>query len=651
MLHLFRKYQKAIFYLVTFVIIVTFIFFGTYQSFSSQGKIKDPVVFKTVGKEKITQSLLTQMTHFLSSEKSPFPSPYALFTTNYLNDGVVSKDFLKCGLETRIPAYEMILAEKFEKEKDYRPYVNPHVRSISAENCWTLFAPDIREKLTKMQRETPSFETKVALFEAEKRFPPVLLAQMLRYQEHEYANMRGDLKLQRGEVSLFGYHNLEDWFGKEYLEECAKVILNGASIARQKGYVVKREEILCNIYARTQNAYEVFRKEIESQIPNAHTFYQYFIRQNGFDEETLVKIMEELFLFERLLSDVSQAPLIDTLAFEKFYAYAHEYAVVEVTQMPRELCFKNLEEWKKFELYLASVAKADGLALPEEMDAIEEIEKRAPQLVGERYELYVAHLPKKALEANVSMRETWEWEEEHLELLKERFPQLKDESLESFDAKKRAKVDAFAREQIVDQNPQWIAEAFKNLDMKEMKLFVTSKMSSQKELPGVEDFATLLREDETVGYTEDGMNYYRILVKARPSEKEVLSLSEATFDENADVLLEEKRALIEEYIGKKVSLEEAMPYRFAYFLEKQKKALFAPIQRELTLSRMEPSFIAFDDLVEGTSPVLVDEKEGAYRYRFVEKKVDRIIPQDKIQKAQALLAQEIRELYLKKLYQ
>lgn len=630
--------------MVTFVIIVTFAFFGTSQAISSGGKKDDPVVFKTEQGEKVRKSLLDQTTLFLSSEQSGFPSPWSLFSDNYLNDGIISKEFLHAGVEKKVVEYDALLTKKWEKERNFKPFVHAQARALSADSCWTLFAPDIKEKLAALQKGDRSFETRATLFESERRFPPALLAQMLRYQEQEYSNMGGDPRLFRGEVSLFGYHNLEDWFGSEYIEECAKVVLNGASLARKKGYVVKRDEVYSEILARTHAVYEGYRREISDHIPNAQAFYQTFIRQNGYDEQTLVKIVESVLLFRRLLDDVSHAPLVDTLAIENFHQFAGEYATLEVTQMPTDLRFKDVEQWKRFEGYLEAVAPQSDLGLPTAMDPIEVIEKRAPELVGERYALYVGRLEKRALEAKVSMRETWEWEEQNLALLQERFPQLKQESLDSFDAKKRSKIDAFAREQIVEMHPEWIV--FDDVDMKEVELFLTSVTKKHDALPGVTNFAALVKEDEIAGYSEDNKNFYRVLVKSRPETKEVLPLSQCKRE--GDV--EKRRAQIEKYVGTKLTLEEAMPHRFSYFFAEQESSLFEPVTREVTVSRIEPSFIVMDELVEeGYSPVCVDEKEGAYYYKLLDKRVDHMVPTAKVQQAQELLAQELRQDLLKKL--
>ncbi len=639
MLHLFRKYQKIIFYVVTAVIITSFVFFGTYQTFAPSGKGEDPVVMK-VGKRKIHRSLMNQMTLFLKSEQSPFPTPQGLIATNYLNSGLISNTLLTSPLYTTIEGYCDWLIEKNEVEKSFKPYVHPQAPALSAESCWALFAPQLKDLLGKWQHGDCSFETRVKLYQAERHFPPALLSQMLRYQEREYANIQGDIRLARGEISLFGYHDLESWFGADYIEAAACLVFKGAELARDKGYVVTNEEVLSEVYARTQATYESFRRELEGELAGPQALFQAFVRYNGYDPATLLKVMESVMLFERLLDDVSQSALVDTLALEEFYAYAHEYATVEVTQMPEELRFANLDEWKQFELYLAAVAPQEGLGLPAKMDAIEKIRERAPNLVGQRYELYVGHLEKRALEARVSMRETWEWEEENLEKLEERFAELKSEKLDNCSSKMRAKIDAFARQQIVEANPQWIAEALANVEMKEMKIFLTNE--PYKELKGVSNFKALLEKDEITGYTEDNKNYYRVLVMKRPEGPEVLGFKDAPPLGDGTELITKRR----DQIDSKLSLEEAMSRRFVAFLQKPTESIFAPVTREMTLSRVEPSFIAIDHLVEGTSPVLADKDEGAYFYRFIDKRVDRVIPQDKIQQAQRLLSQEIKEKFL-----
>ncbi|MCH9703661.1 MAG: hypothetical protein K0U13_02605, partial [Chlamydiae bacterium] len=216
------------------------------------------------------------------------------------------------------------------------------------------------------------------------------------------------------------------------------------------------------------------------------------------------------------------------------------------------------------------------------------------------------------------------------------FPELKSADLDSFDRKKRAQVDVFAREQIVEQNPQWLDEAFADVEMESVELFV----AEGTEFRGLKNFA-FLDQEETVGYSEDGENYFRILVMGCGDE-ELLPLAKAPSLGDGTALIEKRR----EQIDSRLTLEEAMQRRFAAYLESDEQSLFAPVTHDMTVSRVEPSFIAMDDLVEGKSPLLFDKVEGAYFYEFVDKRVDRVVPQKKIVQAQQLLASELKEKYI-----
>ncbi|MFN0065461.1 MAG: hypothetical protein ACKVOH_04410 [Chlamydiales bacterium] len=667
---MFRKYQKGIFLVTTLMIVTSFVFFGTYQAFAPSNRGSDPVVYKTESGEKIHQSLLTNMTQFLRSERSPFPSARGIFDTNYLNDGILTKEFIESGLSQKMveanpTRYQEVLQAKIERERHFKPFVHSFAPMLSAEAIWTLFAPDIKENLVQLQAASDgigSFATRSQLFLAEKRFPPPLLAQMIRYQGQEYSQLPPDQKLYREEVSLFGYHNLEEWFSAEFVEDAAKVILEVAAIAKKKGYQVHRDEVAAEIYYKTGMLYESVKEEIQGEVTGPRALFAHYLRMNGMEEENLMKICEATMLFRRLLDDVSEAALNDSLALQDFYTFAREHANVEVTTMPQALQFADIEAWKRFELYLYAVAgETNTLDLPSTMETIEKIERRAPELVGERYLLYVGHLERRSLEAKVSLQETWRWEEEHADELKERFSELHGDviaQLESFPPKQRARIDAYARSQIVERHPEWIAEAFQELTMEKQPLFYYAGMESPFEgIADMDALAVRFIEDEITNYTQDGKHYYRILIDQRPEGKEVLALHEAgrALDAlasriDANGLIEAKRVAINRALGTSLSLEEAMPYRFYHHLQQGEGGIWPRETKQMTINRIEPNFISLDaalTIEPGTSsPVLVDEKVGAYTYRFLDHRVDATIPQEKVSQMQAILSKEVRYNYL-----
>lgn len=249
-------------------------------------------------------------------------------------------------------------------------------------------------------------------------------------------------------------------------------------------------------------------------------------------------------------------------------------------------------------------------------------------------------------------------EKEHGELLQERFAELKGSSLEALEPKKRQFIDSFAREQIVESHPEWITDSA--APFKEKRLFF-AKQSSKSLLEGITDpleLKRLLDEKQQLScYSQDGEHFYTIRVKGR-SEERLLTFEEAKKEgilHQLKVGFDEQ--LFTELLGQiavreKVALPEAYLYRFAGYLRENKELTeaymeqFAPKMRELTLTRIESSFISYEEadrLKEGFGAAT---GEGAFCYRVVGKKIDSTVPTAKMKRSSDLLCHELRVQFM-----
>ncbi|MFZ0566334.1 MAG: hypothetical protein WAM28_09140 [Chlamydiales bacterium] len=691
MLQFFHKYQKFFFLFTTIIVVSSFVFFGTYQAFGPNFKKEsDEVAFVAMDGKKVRSSYLNAFSDFISSEGSPYHNKILSF--NFLNDSVITREFLESGLAARIVAHfsdelEEELQSRLDKEKKYRPYVHPYFKSLCAESIWKQYAPEIAQNLLKLQKSSQAvdletFETKVNLFLAEKKFPPTLLGQVLRYQEKDYSTLPPDPRLMKDDLRLFGYRDLRDWFGSRFIDSISQIIINTAALARQAGYRVTREEVLSDLLYRSEQTFDLIKNRTDLPVDNGYGLFQLYLRQKGIDEVKVVKVWEDVTLFRRLFHELGEAAFIDALPLQQFYNYAHEYLNLDLFQMPSHLRFQTLEELAQFEAYLdvTGEKRSSMLDLPLTFLPLEDIESRAPELVGKEYQLYVMGVTTQALEAKVNLKQMLEWEHDaqNWEKLASRFPELAEyagtpfEALESVNSKGRKAIDSFARQQIVESHPEWIEEAMKNELMEEKKLFLTSK--TRKPLPGITDpiaLGELLdRENELIGYTQDGMNYYRILVKERSSDKEIMTYKRALQEK----VLEEIAERVEgENLAKKVmeelssalnlenlSDEERLPYRFATYLAEYRETQpegdlakqWKVEKTTKTLTRSQPSFISFDE-ASSLDPAEVSEvkaaaEEGAYFYCFLDKQSDVTPPLGKIRQNQELLSREVRQHYLEK---
>ena len=674
MLQFFRKYQKFFFLFVTIIVVTTFLFFGTYQAIAPSFR-----------KDAESEPYVTQMCRFLDTEN--WMMSRKIFTVNFLNDGVISKEFLETGIGALVAQkftdhFQEEFAVCHAQEKSYSPYVHPYLPSLSAEMLWSVFAPDMAVKFKLLQEGNGGFQDRNALFLAQKQFPPAFFTQVLRYQEQNNPRTQADPRLAKDDVALFGYESLSDWYGKKYVETVAGLIIQTAKTARKLGYKVSKGEVRAELLARSQETFAELKGKIALPVSDSSGFMQLYLNQIGMTEATATKIWEDVILFRRLMHEVGDAALVDTLPLSQFYAYAYENALIELFQMPPECRLKSLTELEQLEAYLAAVGKPDhslnksALAIAQDYDALETVATRAPELVGKRYTLYYAHTSKKALQAKVSVKETVEWEcdPNNWAQIKRQFPELAQKTgaafdiLEKMEPKGRKLVDAFARKHIVDAHPEWIQEALVAREMSEKELFLSSN-PSQKTFEGIADanrFGAMLEvQNELIGYSQDQNNYYRFLVQHKTEQKEILTFKEAL---KSGVL----SALVEKMEAKKLvqAVTQACPeafqeipfaYRFAPFVAAQLGHLplgtlaeqFAVEKKEKTITRCEKDFISLEDVLVlnagQCSDVLVDPVEGAFLYRFVEKRQDKTLPVEKLLEAQALLSKEARCKYFETL--
>lgn len=696
MLEFFRKNQKIFFIFVTTIIVFSFVFFGTYQAFGpGMRSAPDEVVFQTVDGKKIKRSYLMQLCHFLSNEPAaPFPGRRGGSLGNFLNDGVLSKDFFETDLASLLfkqYSKEMggELVHKLNREKNYIPYTHPYSKMVSAAAVWKLFAPQVHENLIKLQQleeasSLEGFQARMHLYLAERRFPPALLSQILRYQEKDTQGLPSDPRLFKEELSLFGYRSAADWFGSSFVEGAAEVILNASGLAKKKGYKVSKEEALIELLARSEKTYQVLKDIPGMPAKNGLELLQFYLKANQLDEETLVKIWQDIMLFRRLFQDAGASPL-DTLGMKQFFTSAKEYATIELYQMPQELRFQNANDLKAFEKYLSLVApsRENILDLPEKFDDLQTIEKRAPELVGRRFTVEVASITKKDLQSKVTVRETWEWEqqESHWDQIKKQFPELASKEatspservqlLDSLDAKRRVALDMLARAAIVNDHPEWIQDVLNQTSMKEKRLFLRGKhlvspLEGIKDVPAL--VAQLEKEDTDVFYyTQDQETFYKIQIKEK-GEKELFSFADAKKESAIDTTGFDCKSLVKALykdaldIGMTKSdipedqLADAMaPYRFVRHLRQKRDldGLWTSVKKVDTLMRFASHFIPFNEVialgVSSASKVSVSPKEGAYYYRFLEKKVDGSIPMDKMIKAQELLSGEAKTHFMRSL--
>lgn len=555
MLDFFRKYQRYFFSVIAVVIIISFSFFGTYSTLGVDS-VRESVAFTAIDGTEVKRSELDDMVAFLSTDAEDKLVWGGVWGPNFLNDGVFKRDFFQTNLAPILAeAYkgeiEPDLLTRLDKEKRYTPYTHPQAKFISVEQAWNNFAPAIKYDYDRLRQankplDPEMFQARVRLYMNERRFPSPYVRQVLRYQERENNWVTPDPNLDRMDFSVFGYHTTEDWFGPRFIRIMAEFVINAAKVAESKGYKVTNAEVMADLMRNSETSYRYNSRNPNLGVANGSDYFNEQLRRLGMDEGRAIKTWKQVLLFRRLFDDVGNAMLVDPLSLQQFNAYSKESVEGDMYRLPKSARIGSFEDLQRLETYLNAVAKkgSNPLDIPQTYLSVEEVSKQHPELVQKRYLLDVSQVNKNALQAKVSIKETWGWETEdkNWDLLKKQFPdigikkgQTREErlaDLDSLDDQTRAKVDAFARLAIIESHPEWLLKALDEATPQKMDIGMKTKGGSSP-FVGVDNREQLIKwldegsETNLNQFTGDNKNYYRVHVLEKSPNWEILTYAEA----------------------------------------------------------------------------------------------------------------------------
>jgi GcvH upstream region-like protein len=575
MLHFMRKHQQYFFAIIATVIIISFSFFGTYSTLG-QNDYREQMAFRAIDGTEISRQDLDEMAVFLGTDNEDKQLFGGVWGPNFLNDGVIKNDFLKTGMGEILAAsypneINPDLLNRLEKEKKFVLYTHPQAKFLNVMGAWNYFAPDLKNNFEAIRNASdPSdpeiFSARVKLFLGEKKFPASTLRQVLRYQQKQYSWLTPDPNLDRVDLSLFGYHTLEDWFGPRFTRLVAEFIINSAKIAEKKGYVVTKGEAMADLMRNSEISYRQNANNPNIGVGSGSEYFSEQLRRLGLDQTKAAKLWRQVLLFRRVFHDMGNSVLVDLLSYKKFNEYAKASVEGEVYTLPKELWLGDFRSLQKFETYLSAVSKRaeDGKALldlPKTYYTVDEIAAKNPELIQKHYVLEISSVSKKSLQNRIGLKETWNWEVEdkNWTLLKKQFPDLgikpgdsRDDrftALDSLDEKTRAKVDAFAQSAIVDEHPDWMEKALQGAEVKTVSTGIRLKgqnalisgLSNGEELMVLLDKAPLAGDqlsEKLKNFSADNNNFYRIRVIERKPQKEMLTYAEADKEGILDKLVD-----------------------------------------------------------------------------------------------------------------
>ncbi len=311
-------------------------FFFIFGSCSTLGSNtwREQVAFRAVNGDDITRSDVDDISHFLATDNTDKMLSGGAWGPNFLNDGVIRKDFLETGLaQELIIAYSSELKNQLlkrsEKEKKFHPYTHPQAPFIGLEQAWTYFAPDMKANFNILRATddptTPeAINSRVNLYLAQQKYPSSMLKQILRYQEQQFDWLTPDYSLAHKDLAVFGYHSLNDWFGPEFTAMVSQFIINAAILAEAKGYYVSKAEAIAELAKNTQVSYKENLKNPDLGVASPQEYFSEQLRWLNMDQARAIKIWQQVLLFRRYFQDAGSSAIVDTLAFTNFNQFANE---------------------------------------------------------------------------------------------------------------------------------------------------------------------------------------------------------------------------------------------------------------------------------------------------------------------------------------
>lgn len=582
MLQFLRRHQHYFFVVITIVVVISFSFFGT-QGALDRPAPGDRVVANAVDGSRVRHSDIEEMALFLGSDGIDKLLWGGEWGPNFLNDGVIVNDFLKTGLAAELlQAYPIgpnaELQQRLERERRMSSYTHPTAPFISAQSVWGYFAPQMASAMAALRAakdgsDPAAFDARTQLYLAERAFPAPALRQVLQYQQQQYQWITPDPKLDRADLSVFGYHTLDDWFGPSFVRLVSQFVINAAKVAERQGYRVTREEAMADLLRQAQLSYDQVKKLPSLGVTSPEQYLQMQIRRMGMDENRAVGVWREVLLFRRLFHGVGNAVFVDGLPFQAFNQYAMQQVDGSIFQLPEALWLSNYRALQRFQVYLESIAKGkleSPVAVPNQLMTAEELLKSHPELVQKRYLLAITEASGKSLQGQVSLKDMWDWQvkDANWKKLKKDFPELGistattvGERLNALDAlpqTTRSRVDAAARMAIVAEHPEWLQKALEEATEEFVVVGIRPK-GGKLPIDGVDNreaFITLLDKAPLGGdqpstdleqYSGDGQSFYRIRVIDRAKGWEILTYGEAAQDDTLDSLVV---AVLEPYYAK-----------------------------------------------------------------------------------------------------
>ena len=510
MLQFFRKYQRFFFAIVTVVIVISFSFFGTFSTMGQGESMKpDRVLLQTSDGSSVTEREMALICQLIS-------------TTGWNPSQIVEKEILSTGIgllmaRQHFEAIKPDLESRLEAIRNYRPYVHPLYPQFSAEAVWQRFVPQLTQQfaLLKEKSDQVTVETLAVLFQlylSERSLPPQFLKQVLAYQLQQQG-LPVDPRLQSGDLSLFGFHSLEDWFGKTFVSLLGQYVIQGARLAEARGCKVGMDMVRQN-----------FNQQIQGED------YRGVIYSMGGDERLILKTWQSILLFQELDHQVSSQVQLDALLGQRFHDYSKESLTLELYELPESLRLSSLSDLFELQVYLEA----------------------GSELTDQKVEIEYVSVNHRDLLRGISVKQTWDWEilDANWQKLSTQFPKwcplashaavVRMQQLDKLSKEDRWAVDQFAREQILKEQPERIQRAFDLATSSQITVSLRPEGLGPLNLADPTAFIAKLHTSSQFEYTDAQNKELRVTVLNRALEKQTLSFEQAKQEGMLSKMLERR---------------------------------------------------------------------------------------------------------------
>lgn len=572
MLQFFRRYQRFFFLIITIVIVISFTFFGVFPKigYSQPSHVKEPLAFphESIDETDFQNLHALVTTHdggdsVLSDVLGPHALKETFFSDQFLSTHIIDK----IG-KTFQDVIAQELLKKHENEKQYVPYQHMQVPDLQADKMWQYFYPQLWNHYhVYTESNTDSIQEllpkKVDLFLSESEFPSYLQWQLLQMQQNELKGINPDPYFTPRRLNLFGYNNLEDWFGKPLLELCTHFIWQVSETALQQGYQVSSYEAERELLDQNHQQYQQLSQLVGDSLPSETEFLDYKLSKIGIEKKDAIKAYKRLIVFKRYVDELEKGMLISPLISKRYGQFASDQLHLVRYQLPVLQDCQNFEDCKLLQVYLHAIAKTpfvgkDAFELPKKIRPIAEIEKEFPELIYQNFELEIAHVNQETLALKIPLKEIWDFEtdSENFAKLQQVVPILTlanenktpQEILDNLSSKQRLEVDQQARKFIMESKQEWVKEALDQATP-EVEIVKVSKKGTKWPIKGLpyKQVATFLKtlKGESTNLDLNFLSFnqkdvYRIRVVSIGEPQQVLSFREAKQLKVLDSILDRK---------------------------------------------------------------------------------------------------------------